>query len=79
MKLDAANLDDPKNKPLFDQGLETFLKNLPALPVIQTIQPFIFNTTYWSGWPTQENRYNISANWWAQFMFVVGNLKPTGV
>ena len=79
MKLDAANPDDPKNKPLFDQGLETFLKNLPALPVIQTIQPFIFNTTYWSGWPTQDNRYNISANWWAQFMFVVGNLKPTGM
>lgn len=77
-KLDAVNPDDAHNKPLFDQGLEAFLKNLPALPVIQTVYPFLFNTTYWTGWPTQDNRYNISANWWAQFLFVVGNLKPTG-
>jgi len=77
-KLDGANPDDPQNKALFDQGLEAFLKNLPALPVVQTIYPFLFNTTYWTGWPTQDNRYNISANWWAQFMFVIGKLQPTG-
>jgi peptide/nickel transport system substrate-binding protein len=77
-KLDVANPDDPQNKALFDQGLEAFLKNLPAMPTIQTIYPFLFNTTYWSGWPTQDNRYNISANWWAQFLFIIGKLQPTG-
>jgi len=77
-KLDNANPDDPNNKALFDQGLAAFLKNLPALPVIQTIFPFIYNTTYWTGWPTMDNRYNISATWWAQFIFITGKLQPTG-
>lgn len=77
-RLNGTDPDNPSNKPLFDQGLEAFLKNLPALPVVQTIFPFLFNTTYWTGWPSPENKYNISANWWSQFIFVIGKLQPTG-
>ena len=31
-----------RTRPLFDQGLEAYLKNLPAMPSIQTIYPFAF-------------------------------------
>jgi peptide/nickel transport system substrate-binding protein len=77
-KLNNVDPSDPKNKPLFDQGLNVFMKNLPATPSIQTTYPLAFNTTYWTGWPTQDNIYNVPANWWAQFIFVIGKLQPTG-
>jgi peptide/nickel transport system substrate-binding protein len=78
LQLEKVNPDDPANKPVFDQGLEAYLANLPAMPSIQTIYPFAFGTSYWTGWPTNDNKYNIAANWWAQFLFVIGQLQPTG-
>lgn len=78
LQLELVNPEDEANKPLFDEGLEAFLKNLPAMPSIYTIYPFAFSQEYWTGWPTNENPYNISANWWAQFLFVVGALEPVG-
>ena len=76
VELESLDPEDPDNKPKFDQGLEAFLSNLPAMPSIQTIYPMMFNTAYWTNWPSDENRYNIAANWWAQFLFVIGNLEP---
>jgi peptide/nickel transport system substrate-binding protein len=77
-KLEQVNPDDAANKPLFDQGLEIYYKNLPAMPTIQTTYPFAFGTEYWTGWPTADNDYNIAANWWAQFLFVIGAIQPAG-
>jgi peptide/nickel transport system substrate-binding protein len=77
-KLDSADPNNPANKPTFDQGLEVFLKNLPALPVIQTVFPIAYNTTYWKGWPTDDNLYNVPQWWWAQFIHVLGKIQPTG-
>ncbi|MGH2534587.1 MAG: ABC transporter substrate-binding protein [Thermomicrobiales bacterium] len=75
-QLSVVSPDDPANQPLFDQGLEIFMRNLPAIPSIQTVFPFTFGTAYWTGWPTQDNLYNIPVNWWAQFLFVIGSLQP---
>jgi peptide/nickel transport system substrate-binding protein len=75
-KLEKVNPADKANKPLFDQALEIYYKNLPAMPTIQTTYPFAFGTQYWTGWPTADNNYNIAANWWAQFLFVIGALQP---
>ncbi len=77
-QLSNVNPNDPANKPLFDQGFEVYMKHLPALPVIQTIYPIVYNTTYWTGWPTQADMYNIPATWWAQCLFILGRLQPTG-
>ena len=38
--------------------------------------PFAFGTEYWTNWPTADNNYNIAANWWAQFLFVIGGITP---
>jgi peptide/nickel transport system substrate-binding protein len=75
-QLQGVNPDDEANKPLFDQGLAAYLTALPAMPSIYTIYPFAFSTQYWTGWPTQEDEYQVSANWWAQFLFVIGAIKP---
>ncbi len=77
-QLDLANPEDPAAKTLFDQGLDIYLKHLPAAPSIQTVYPFMYNTRYWTGWPTEDNPYTIPANWWGQFMFVFGTVQPAG-
>lgn len=77
-RLANADPSDPANKALFDQGLDAFMKHLPALPVIQTIFPIAYNTTHWKGWPTEENLYNVPQWWWTQFMFVIAKLEPAG-
>jgi peptide/nickel transport system substrate-binding protein len=76
LQLEQVNPDDTANKALFDQGLEAFMKNLPAMPSIQTTYPFAFGNQYWSNWPTAENNYSVAANWWAQFLFVIGGVQP---
>lgn len=78
LQLDKVNPEDPKNKPLFDKGLMAFMSNLPAIPSVQTTYPFAFGTKYWKGWPTEQNDYNIAANWWAQFKYVIGTIQPAG-
>jgi peptide/nickel transport system substrate-binding protein len=76
LKLDQADPTNPSSKPLFDTAMEAYFKALPIAPIIQTTYPIAFNTTVWTGWPTQDNLYNIPANWWAHFKFVIGALKP---
>lgn len=78
VQIDNADPNDPKNKALFDKTLEAYYKYLPMVPIYQTAYPSIYNTTYWTNWPTDDNLYQIPSNWWGQFLFVIGNLKPTG-
>ena len=31
-----------------------------------------------SRWPSNGDLYQVPNNWWGQFMFALGHLKPTG-
>ena len=75
-KLDVADPTDPANRAVFDQGLDLFLQNSPALGVIQTIYPLMYSTAQWTGWPSPENPYTIPAPWWSHFLFVIGSVTP---
>ncbi|WP_020391248.1 ABC transporter substrate-binding protein [Kribbella catacumbae] len=65
-------------KPLLDQSLEIYFQKLPLLPVIQTGYPQFFNTAFWTGWPTDDDLYEVPLNWWPHFIFVLAKLKATG-
>jgi peptide/nickel transport system substrate-binding protein len=65
-------------KPLFDAGLQRYYEDLPVIATIQSVFTHQFNTTFWNGWPTTDNLFQVPANWWGQFLFVVGALKATG-
>ncbi len=75
-----ANMDptSPEAKPLLDQALEIYFQTLPVVPIIQTGYPQYYNTTFWKGWPTDQDLYQVPLNWWGHFMFVIGRLEPTG-
>lgn len=77
-QLDHLDPESPEAKPLLEKAMEEYYKTLPVIPVIQTAYPAYYNTTFWTGWPTEDDLYNVPNNWWGQFMFVIGRLKPTG-
>ncbi len=75
---------------LYHDALEIWLQDLPVVPVVQAPALVPFNATYWEGWPTAEDPWNMPVNWWATFNLVVngypdpetgewvGGLKPAG-
>jgi len=77
-QLDVIDPEAEDSKPVFNDALSAFMTELPAVASIQTTYPMFYNTKYWTGWPSAEDPYTIPANWWGQFMFVIGALKPAG-
>lgn len=70
--------DSSKAAPVFNQALNQWFKDMAIIPTVQTLYTHQANTTYWTGWPTDNNLYIQPNNWWASFRFVVQKLKPTG-
>jgi peptide/nickel transport system substrate-binding protein len=77
-KLTALPPTATSAKPIFTEALDQWYQAMPAVPSVQTTYTHLFNTTYWTGWPTADDLYQVPNNWWGQFMFVVGSLKATG-
>jgi peptide/nickel transport system substrate-binding protein len=77
-KLAQLDPNSEEAKPLLNQALEIYFQDLPMLSVIQTGYPSYFNTTFWKGWPTDEDLYEVPLNWWQHFIFVLGKIEPTG-
>ncbi|MDQ3657390.1 MAG: hypothetical protein M3457_20235, partial [Chloroflexota bacterium] len=57
--------------PLFHDAMEIWLKDLPVVPIVQAPALVPFNSTYWTGWPTAEDPWNMPVSWWATFNLVI--------
>jgi peptide/nickel transport system substrate-binding protein len=55
----------------FHQAMEIWLDELPVIPVVQAPALVPFSTTYWEGWPTADNPWNMPVSWWATFNLVI--------
>lgn len=77
-KLAQLDPTTPEAKPFLDQALEVYFQKLPLIPVIQTGYPSFNNTTFWTGWPTDDDLYQVPLEWWSHYVFVLGRLKATG-
>lgn len=75
-QLESIHPDDPRAVELARKGIEILWKNMPAIPVIETTYAMAWNTKYWVGWPTEENRYIETGVWWPQFLFIIFRLRP---
>lgn len=69
---------DPTVAPLAAQALEIWLRELPVIPMAQRPEPLLSNTTYWTGWPTNDDLYEIPAAWVMSFHNIVLRLQPAG-
>jgi peptide/nickel transport system substrate-binding protein len=66
-------------KGLYRDAMAIWLRDLPVVPLTQAPALVPFNSTYWQGWPTAENAWNMPVSWWATFNLVVtGYPTPTG-
>jgi peptide/nickel transport system substrate-binding protein len=75
---------------LFEDAMEIWLPELPVVPIVQAPALVPFNSTYWTGWPTAEDPWNMPVSWWATFNLVingypdpetgewVGGIQPAG-
>lgn len=63
--------------PLYQEAMAIWLADLPVIPIVQAPALVPFNSTYWQGWPTAEDPWNMPVSWWATFNLVVnGYLDP---
>ena len=72
MSLTASS--DPKMKTLFHDALAIWLKDLPAVPLVQAALLTSFNNHYWTNWPTSDNNYVHPGFWWATDLVIVDSV-----
>jgi len=53
----------PKVMELWHKAMEVWLRELPSVPMIEWYHRIPMNTTYWTGWPTEEDPYLNGAPW----------------
>ncbi len=61
----------------YKKALEIWMEELPAMPSVQTIYVMNWNTTYWEGWPVEDNYYVQPFTWWSSFINVPFALTST--
>jgi len=66
-----------KMKELFHRAMEIWFEDLPVIPGVQAPALVPFNYTYWTGWPSADDPWNMPVSWWATFNLVLnGYLSP---
>ena len=75
-EMGSLPLGDPRIMDLYTQALTIWADELPDIPLVQTPAYQVFNTTYWTNWPTQDNAYIQPPSHWEHFLRVLVELKP---
>src|SRR6266536_2414873 len=71
-------LGDPRIQDLFLKAADIYLAELPTIPITQAKKLIPFDTTHWTGWPTQANDYIHATTWWQMTPVILQNLRSTG-
>jgi peptide/nickel transport system substrate-binding protein len=75
-EMGSLPLGDPRVMDLYKQSLVIWADELPDIPLVQTPVLQLFNTTYWTNWPTADNNYIQPPSHWEHFLRVLVELKP---
>ncbi len=67
---------DPKVVDLMKQAVTIWADELPDIPLVQTPALMLWNTTYWTNWPTADNNYVQPPSHWQHFLRVLVEIKP---
>jgi peptide/nickel transport system substrate-binding protein len=69
--------DDAAYTDLVKQAVAIFARDLPEITLVEETQTLVYNTTFWTGWPSATNAYMASFIPWEGFARVVHSLQPT--
>jgi peptide/nickel transport system substrate-binding protein len=75
-QMGSLPLGDPRVMDLYKQAVAIWADEEPDIPLVQTPSLLLFNTTYWTNWPTADNNYVQPPDWWEHFLRVLVELKP---
>jgi peptide/nickel transport system substrate-binding protein len=73
----ATPMDDQaKLMDLYRQAMEIWLPDLPDIQLVQNIHNILMNTTYWTGWPSNEDSYVNEHSYALTWSLVIMHLQP---
>ena len=77
MEARQPSAQDADYMKLVRDATRIVLTDLPQITLADELHSLVFNTTYWTGWPSAQNPYTAPYPPWEGFNFVIHNLKPT--
>src|SRR5207237_10390697 len=72
----TSSTDKAKLIDIFKRAMEIWLPNLPDIPLTKFHHRIGMNTTYWKGWPTDENPYVNGASWHLTWNLINAKIEP---
>jgi len=69
-------LDHPDAPALIEEAIYIVQRDCITVPAIEKTFVQTFGTTYWTGWPSEDNYYIVPYNWWPYFFLVYDRIKP---
>ncbi|MEM7489097.1 MAG: ABC transporter substrate-binding protein [Pseudomonadota bacterium] len=73
--IEGRALGDPEVPGLVAEAYQYLDAETPFIPLVQAAKLIPFNTTYWTGWPTNDNYYNHPFFWWNHTHQIIHNLE----
>jgi peptide/nickel transport system substrate-binding protein len=73
-KMEGMALGDPMIPGLVAEAYQHMAAEMPFIPLVQSAKLLPMNTTYWEGWPSNENYYNHPFHWWNSGHQIIHNL-----
>jgi peptide/nickel transport system substrate-binding protein len=70
-------MGSPQVMELWHKAMEIWLRELPSVPMTQWYHRIPMNTTYWAGWPTEEDPYLNGCFWHLTFPRILDRLQAT--
>jgi peptide/nickel transport system substrate-binding protein len=75
-QMGSLPLGDPQVMDVMKQAVTIWADELPDIPLVQTPAILVFNSTYWTNWPTADNNYVQPPSWWQHFLRVLTEIQP---
>lgn len=76
-EMSTVPMGDPRVMELWHDAMSIWIRDLPSIPLVQWIHRIPMNTTYWTGWPTEDDPYVNGAFWQLTAPLVLQHLEPT--
>ncbi|MEM9320076.1 MAG: ABC transporter substrate-binding protein [Pseudomonadota bacterium] len=73
-QMEGMALGDPAIPGMVAEAYQYLDAEMPFIPLVQAFKLMPFNTTYWSGWPSEENYYNHPFFHWNSGHQIIHNL-----
>ena len=67
-------LGDPEVPGMVADAYQYLAAEMPFIPLVQSAKLLPLNTTYWQGWPSNDNYYNHPYFWWNHTHQIIHNL-----